>query len=94
MIKEKILGKLEGDSEEEVEKDMLDKFGFVYISGIGARHDGSVIIDDLTEDEGKECELWVDYQNKRTLIYSFGEDLYFIDGELTKEEDKKWYDGK
>ena len=36
MIKEKILGKFDGDSEEEVEKDMLEEFGFIWITNMGA----------------------------------------------------------
>ncbi|MCK4440542.1 MAG: hypothetical protein KAU90_00955 [Sulfurovaceae bacterium] len=92
MIKEKIIGALEGEDEEDVEKNMLNKFGFVYISGIGSRHDGSIVIDVLlTENEGKDCELWVDYKNKRVLVYKFGDDLYFLDGDLTKKEVKIYY---
>jgi len=93
MIKEKIIGSLDGESEEEIERDVLEKFGFIYVGGIGSRYDGSVVIDIfLTEQDGKECELWVDYKNKRTLIYNVGEDLYFLDGNLTKKEEKEWYD--
>lgn len=92
MKKEKILGKLNGDSEEDIEKDVLDSFGFRYISSIGSRNDGSIIVDAvITEREGKDCELWIDYVGERTLIYKYGDDLYFIDGELTKEEEEKYY---
>jgi len=90
-IKEQIIKKLEGESEEDIEKEILDSFGFGYVSDIGSRHDGSVIIEVGLEDiGGKECELWVDYVGERTLIYNFGNDLYFLEGGLTKEEEKKW----
>ena len=93
MKKEKIIGALEGESEEDVEKDMLEKLGFIWICGIGSRPDGSVLIDEtITEQEGKECELWVDFKNERVAIYSFGSDLMLMSGDLTKQEDKMWYD--
>ena len=92
MIKEKIIGALNGESEEEIEKEVLEKFGFIWVCGIGSRHDGSVIIDEtLTNEEGKECELWVDYKNERCLIYCFGDDLRLMNGDLTKKEEKEWY---
>ena len=93
MIKEKIVGVLNGESVEDIEKETLCKFGFTYVCGIGSRYDGSIIIDELLMNEdGKECELWVDYKNKRVLIYVFGEDLNFMSGDLTKKEEKEWYD--
>ena len=92
MIKEKIIGALKGESEEQTEREMLERFGFIYVCGIGSRHDGSVIIDELLiNEEGKECELWIDFKNERVLIYSFGSDLMFMKSELTKKEDEEYY---
>ena len=93
MKKEKIIGSLEGKSEEKVEKEMLEKFGFMKITEFMTRHDGSIVVDmGLKDLYDVDCELFVDYKNKRGLLYSFGSDLHFLDGELTKKEEKMYYD--
>ncbi len=93
MKKEKIIGSLDGKSEEEIEKEMLEKFGFVKITEFMTRSDGSLVADmGLSGTYDIECELFIDYKNKRALLYTFGYDLHILDGELTKQEDKKYYD--
>ncbi len=95
MKKEKIIGSLDGKSEEEVEKDMLEKFGFVKITEFMSRGDGSIVADNsLSGTYEIDCELFIDYKNKRALLYSFGWDLHLLDGELTKKEEKNYYDKK
>ncbi len=91
MKKEKIIGSLEGESEEEVEKEMLEKFGFVKITEFMTRHDGSIVADNtLSRTYEIDCSLWIDYKNKRVLLYKFGYDLHFLDEDLTKKEEKMW----
>ncbi len=93
MNKEKIIGSLEGESEEEIEKNMLEEFGFIKITEFMTRSDGSLVADmGLSGTYDIECELWTDYINKRVLLYSVGSDLHLLDGELTKKEEKKYYD--
>jgi len=89
---DKIIKALEGKSEEEIEKELLKKFGFVKIAEFMTRADGSIIVDNgLGDTYDIEFELWVDYKNKRVLLYKFGYDLDLLDGKLTKEEEKEFY---
>lgn len=93
MSKEKILKALEDKSEEEIQKELLEEFGFIKITEFMSRHDGSIVADmGLSSTYEIDCELWIDYKNKRTLLYSYGYDLNFLDGDLTKKEDKIYYD--
>jgi hypothetical protein len=93
MSKERILGKIEDKSEEEIDKEMLGKFGFVYISDFMTRADGSIVADKGlggTYDD-VDCELWVDFKNRRVVLYTEGFDLNFLEGDFTKEEEKMYY---
>jgi len=91
-MKEKILKALEDKSEEEIQKELLEEFGFLKITEFMTRSDGSLVADmGLSGTYDIECELWIDYKKKRALLYSYGYDLNLIDGELTKKEDKIYY---
>jgi len=91
-MKEKIVKALENKSEEEIQKELLEEFGFLKITEFMTRSDGSIVVDDgLSGTYEIECELWIDYKNKRALLYTYGYDLNFIDGDLTKKEDKIYY---
>jgi hypothetical protein len=87
---EKILKSIEGESKEEIEKDLLESFGFIWITDIGTHGDGSLLIEQGL-DEYKDYELWVDWETKRICLYSPAEDLNIIEGELTKEEEELYY---
>lgn len=93
MSKEKILKALENKSEEEIEQELLEEFGFIKITEFMTRGDGSIIADlGLSGTYEIECELWIDYKNKRALLYSYGYDLHLLDGKLTKKEEKIFYE--
>ena len=92
MSKKRILGRIEDKTEEEIDKEMLGQFGFDYISDFMTRGDGSIVADSgLSGTYDIECELWVDFKNRRVVLYSKGFDLNFLEGDFTKEEDKIYY---
>jgi hypothetical protein len=88
---EKIIKKLEGESDDEIADAMLSSFGFEYITDFGVRPDGSLLIEEALDRDYSAGALWVDWKNKRVCFYTDGVDLTMIEGELTKEEEKLWY---
>lgn len=90
MSKQKIIRAIEGEDKEEIEKELLDSFGFNYISSFAVRPDGTILVNVGIEKEWLEFELWIDYKNKRVLIYKESGDFEFLDGEFNKEELKLW----
>jgi hypothetical protein len=90
--KDLIVKELSGEDKEEIEKDMLESFGFVWITDIGQHADGSLLIVEGLEEEYKDWELWVDWKKKRILLYNEESDLEMIEGGLTNEEDSLFYD--
>jgi len=90
-IKEKVIKALEGETKEDIEKDMLESFGFVWITDIGTHADGSLLIVQGLDEEYKDWELWVDWKKKRILLYNKEMDLELIEGELTKQEEDLYY---
>ena len=90
--KDKIIKTLEGESKEDIEEDMLESFGFVWVTDIGTHADGGLLIEQGLG-EYKNWELWVDWKKKRILLYNTEADLELIEGELTKREEKLYYGG-
>lgn len=90
-IKEKIVKTLEGESKEDIEEDMLESFGFVWVTDIGTHADGGLLIVQGLDEEYKDWELWVDWKKKRILLYNTKADLELIEGELTKQEEDLYY---
>lgn len=92
MSKERIIKALEGKDKIETEKELLEEFGFIYISDFMVRADGTICVDIGIGDTYEiDFELWIDYKNKRALLYSPYDYLNFIDGQLTEEEEKIYY---
>lgn len=66
MIKnEKIIKKIEGESKRDIERDILESFGFVWITNVGRHADGGLLISSDLDEYFTDAELWVDWDKKR-----------------------------
>lgn len=93
MIKnEKIIKRLEGESRHDIERDMLESFGFVWITNIGQHADGDLLISSGLDGDLVQGELWIDWVNKRICVYKEGYDLTLVEGELNEEENNLWFE--